>query len=359
MSRGLMHERAFVWGEDGTRFITHQLDTTFDVKRIVETMGKLMRSKGDEFSVHHAYGRDWVEKTQLGELILLCIKSDFRAIDEQFPRHRQSPLFTIFKRFFKPFGYTGGRPWPELVPFLNAAVVKARAFSKGPAVGERLKNLKRCERENAGACSELLTELHRRYSKLLTVRVDFGYYSSHCPGVGFRGQVMTLEQIKAHRNKLLAHIRKGPGAKHLAGYMWKLEYGLEKGYHLHFALFYDGQKASQDIVRGDALGKFWKEKVTDGKGMFFNCNKKKADYERCGIGMAARSDREKWAALKDAMRYLTKVDLYLRFLTDGRSRTFGIGGPYGGIGPTQPLVATIGRSLANAPRANQGAGAPA
>lgn len=346
MSKELIHERAYIWGEDGTMYLTHQYDTTFDVKRIVVMMGRLMRSKGDLFSVSRTHGWDTVQSTDLGEDLLLCIRSNFQAIDEQFPQHRQSPLFTLFKRFFRPFSFTSGRLWPEIVPYINEAVGKVRAFAKGSAIGGRIKLLARCERSNAATSKKLLTALRKTYSKLLTIRLDLGYYSNYCPGVGYRGQVMTLEEAQEHRDKLLARIRKGPGSSHLAGYMWKLEYGLEKGYHFHLAIFYDGQKASHDIVRGDELGRYWKEDITGGKGMFYNCNRNKADYVRCGIGTIARSDDQKWSALHDALRYLTKVDLYLRFRVDGRSRTFGTGGPYKRVRGAKTFQAGLGRPLA-------------
>lgn len=337
-----LRERAYVWGEDGTRFITHQLTAVLDVKRIVDMMGKLMAGSKPAFRVYSKHGRQWVDKTPLGETILLCLKSGLQEIDEHFPTHRHSPLYTLFKRFLGPFVHLGGRAWPVDVPMLNAAVAKIRAFAKGKALGRRMDNLKRAERENAKSCKRLLHAMRARYSKLLVVRLDLEYFSEFCPGSGFRGQAMTLKQAQAHRDRFLDYLRKGPYASHLAGYMWKLEYGLEKGHHFHMAIFFDGQRVARDITIGDILGQYWQEKVTDSKGMFFNCNKKKEAYERCGIGMVNRGDDDKWSALVAALRYLTKVDLYLRFRPEGRARTFGTGGPYGGVEPIHNLAPAVG-----------------
>lgn len=344
-SSSLMRERAYVWGEDGTLFITHQLDAVLDVKRIVEMMGRLMAGRKPPFEVTTKHGRQWVEKTELGSSILLCLKSGLREIDEHFPAHRHSPLYTLFKRFLGPFTHLGGRAWPENVPHLNAAVAKIRAFAKGHALGRRLDNLKRAERENAKSCKRLLKDLRARYSKLLVVRLDLEYFSNFCPGSGFRGQAMTLKEVQAHRDHFLDHLRKGRYAKHLAGYMWKMEYGLEKGHHFHVAIFFDGQRVSRDIILGDLLGRYWQETVTSSKGMFFNCNKKKEAYESCGIGMVNRGDDEKWIAVEGTLRYLTKVDLYLRFRPERRARTFGIGGPYGGVAPCTPLAPSVGLTV--------------
>lgn len=337
-----MRERAYVWGEDGTRFVTHQLTAVLEVKRIVEMMGKLMAGNKPPFRVYTKCGRQWVERSALGDSILLCLKSGLQEIDEHFPKHRHSPLYTLFKRFLGPFRWMGGRAGPEDVPLLNVAVSKIRAFAKGEALGRRLNNLKRAERENANSSKRLLRALRARYSKLLVVRLDLEYFSNFCPGNGFKGQAMTLKQVQAHRDRFLDYLRKGPYAEHLAAYMWKLEYGLEKGHHFHMAIFFDGQRVVRDITLADLLGKYWQETVTGSKGMFFNCNKKKEAYERCGIGMVNRADDEKWLDLENALRYLTKVDLYLRFRPDARARTFGIGGPYGGVAPSVELTPSMG-----------------
>lgn len=337
-----MSERAYVRGEDGSIIITHQLTAVLDVKRIVEMMGRLMASRNPPFGILTKCGRQWVERTELGNSILLCLKADLQEIEDHFPAHRHSPLFTLFKRFLGPFKFLGGKAWPQDVPLLNAAVAKIRAFAKGEALGRRLDNLKRAERENAKSCKGLLKTLRTRYSKLLVVRLDLEYFSNFCPGNGFRGQTMSLKEVQAHRDRFLDYLRKGPYSKHLAGYIWKMEYGLEKGHHFHMAIFFDGQQVSRDITLGDLLGRYWQEKVTASKGMFFNCNKKKEAYDRCGIGMVNRTDDEKWACLEDALRYLTKVDLYLRFRPERRARTFGVGGPYGGIKAGPALAPSLG-----------------
>lgn len=329
---GLMHQRAYVWGEDGTMYITHQMTHVMEVKRIVDMMAKLIKSKGPLFQAVERSGKTFVQRTRLGDSILLCMKADLRAVDEHFPRHRHSPLYTLFKRFFGRLQLMGEGVYPEELPRVNEAIAKVRAFAKGKALGVHLKDMKRSERKNSVVCNKLLDDLRKRYSKILALRIDFGYISTFCPRVGFRGQAMTFEQAKIHRDKLLNYMRKGPYSKHLAGYMWKMEYGFEKGYHFHMAFFFDGQQLLKDISIADAIGAHWRDEVTEGKGMYFNCNKKKEAYEHCGIGMVVRNDDTKWAYLEEAMRYLTKVDLYLRFRAGTRARTFGSSyRAYGGI----------------------------
>lgn len=328
----LMQERAYIWAKEGWMLVTHQATAVYQVKKIVDMMNELMRGTDLLFEIRQQRNRKYLHRSPVGRELLECLNADIRLIDAQFPSHRHSPLYTLFKRYTRwPRRMMGDRLFLQDVDSLNQAVMRMRAYSKGPALGKRLGNLRRCERENARACRKLLALLHRQYSKLLVLRLDLEYYSEYCPSSGYKGQEIQLREVQRHRDDFLKYLRKGPLSDHLAGYIWKMEFGFEKGYHFHFALFFNGQAVCKDISIGDLMGHHWKQEITEGKGMFFNCNKKKEAYENCGIGMIGRGEKEKWANLEKAVRYLTKVDLYLRFRASGRTRTFGVGGPYGGI----------------------------
>jgi hypothetical protein len=113
----------------------------------------------------------------------------------------------------------------------------------------------------------------------------------------------------------------------MVGYCWKLEYGGEKGFHYHMIFFYDGSKVQQDTNIARMIGEYWMNVITQGKGLYYNCNADKGKYERCGIGTINHYDTELIENLKLAAQYLAKPDDYLR---DNASnievdRTFGRG----------------------------------
>lgn len=322
-----MRDWSLIWNKDGDRLITHQWDRVHAIGEIVETMAKVVRGKENLFFCRTEGKRTVAQATPLGTKLLRCLKFDVRDIAEHFPEHRVSPLFTIFKRYATSLWRGGETLRLGTVDILNELVAKMRAFSQGEAVPRRIDNLKRAERENARRVKALLEDL-RKGSKVLAVRLDLEYYSVWGPRNTFEGQEIPLAEVQAHRDQFLEYLRKGPYSQHLKGYIWKLEYGVEKGYHHHFAIFFDGQKVREDITIGDALGCHWKNEITRGKGMFFNVNRKKGDFKEQGIGMLVRNDDAMWAALGKVVRYLTKVDYYVRFIAPGRNRTFGVGGVY-------------------------------
>lgn len=333
-ARKTMRNWSVIWNKSGERLLTTQYDYLDTVGEIVDTMAKVAIGKEKLFFKHSEGKRVVAKATVLGGRVLNCLKVDLQLLAHQLPQHRVSPLFTIFKRYASSVWHGNRVLNLGTVDVLNQMVDKLRALAKGEAVTRRLGNLKRAERENARRVKDLLAQLRRSGgSKLLVLRLDLEYYSVWGPRNAFEGQEISFEEATEHRDRFLEYLRKGPFSEHLKAYIWKLEYGLEKGYHFHWAIFLDGQKVREDITIGDLMGEHWKSAVTDGKGMFFNVNRKKGDFTEPGIGMLARGDDTMWKAAGKALRYLTKVDLYVRFLAPDRSRTFGAGGVYKPVKP--------------------------
>jgi len=313
--------------EDGTRCSGGQFNCGLYVKRVVDTVAEVMRSKETLFEVRQYGGRMRVEASQLGHAFFECIKFDMDEVTMHYPCHRFSPLYTTFKRCCENLWDGTNKLRIDMVDDLNMAVQNIREYGKGGEFSKRLSNLKRCERANAKQARDLLVEIRSRYSKVIAIRLDLEYFSKYRPGQPFQAQAITPEQAQAHRDRFLAYLRKRPFFDNLAGYIWKMEYAFEKGFHFHFVIFLDGQKVHRDINIGDDMGIHW-QVLTEEKGRYFNCNKQKEAYVQYGIGMLNRGNDAMWKCLERAVRNMTKIDHYIRFQARAKSRTFGIGGPY-------------------------------
>lgn len=326
-----LRDWSLIWLEDGNlkrRCITTQYDCANDVKQVVETVAKIVRSRDPLFRIEQQGKRVVPVATALGNEFFHCIKVDIGEIDRQYPTHRFSPLYAVFKRHAKALRDGSTRLRAYMVDELNAAVEAIRTAARDSTLKNSMLNLQRCERGNAKKARELLAGIRKEYSKALVIRLDLEYHSEYGPGKGPQAQQVTFEEAQQHRDAFLSYLRKGPLAAHLAGYLWKLEFGFEKGHHVHLCIFFDGQCVCKDIVIADMLGAHWKNVITGGRGMHWNCNKAKEEYPECCIGMLARGDDTKWGWLENVVRYMTKVDHYVRFQAPGKSKTFGCGGPY-------------------------------
>lgn len=146
-----------------------------------------------------------------------------------------------------------------------------------------------------------------RYSRTLIIRVNLYYYQK----VQARQRV---EQVFGDLDRLIAERERNPIFAHLMGYICVVEQGVDRGYHLHAAFFFNGNEVRGDVYKAEQIGELWKD-ITRGHGYFNSCNHDKEKYkddDRLGIGMILRSDRKIRRHVHYAMRYLVKDDQQLR-----------------------------------------------
>ncbi|BBF77289.1 inovirus-type Gp2 protein [Acinetobacter nosocomialis] len=160
----------------------------------------------------------------------------------------------------------------------------------------------------------LIQKLTVKFSKLLVIRIDFSIN---------RNFQITLELLKTYMSTFLKKLHTpNDEIPSIVGYIWKLEYGIQKGYHYHFIFFMDGNLHKQETFFVDQLAKLWKE-ITLNKGTYHSCNHNKGSYKRLAIGTLVHDDLEKINALYMVVDYITKVDQFIIEKTLTNHRTFG------------------------------------
>lgn len=174
--------------------------------------------------------------------------------------------------------------------------------------------------QNYDSAVKYVDSLFEVYSKLQVLRLDLSYQKEYA-------QTLTVGDAKQDMQHLLNNRRSKPTLfKDCVGHIWKLESTPDKRPHLHAAFFYDGSKVEKDVHRASRIGAYWKDRITEGRGLHFNCNAKKADYEKCGIGKISHSDEEmRNNLLTEVLPYLTKDDQSIDSVKSGNERSFGKG----------------------------------
>lgn len=165
-----------------------------------------------------------------------------------------------------------------------------------------LSSRQKCSAEN------YIDQLVLRYSRLIAIRIDFGYRED---------AEVSYELISEHREVLLRYLREKHLGNAFAGYIWKLEYGLKKGYHLHMMIFLDGSQVQESVSHGKIIANHWVTEITEREGTAFNCNAGMESYRYKGIGRVDYHDFHKVGNLKYACRYLTKYDEFLELVHYG------------------------------------------
>ena len=186
----------------------------------------------------------------------------------------------------------------------------------------------RLNRANYRKACLLVDDAFSYCSRLLVVRFDIGYskeitlsklnLADRVSNVNAR---ISMEEMSESIKKFTHEFNKIYRRDRL-GYLLKIEHGILKGYHAHVFIFLNGHKRQKDVMIARQLGELWANEITEGKGVYWNCNANK-NYPQCGIGMIHREQIEKQIILKEkAIHYLMKCDFPFDFAAAKGIRKF-------------------------------------
>jgi hypothetical protein len=294
-----------------------------ELKQVSGWIQQLIKSEGDAFEVQvvDEDGNARVITAKSGKLLRQIIKSyapmgnGYKTL-YQFEPYIEMAFNQIAKSklnqaYLAPRTAVHIEDAKAIAQQLNKCVDDIRQEARSKQFGSTLNSYRRSSNKNYKELNKYVDALFERYSRLLVLRVDLSYSKDHSK--------TTQDQAKRDREHLLQNARSNNLFKEMVGYVWKLEHGPEKGFHYHVMFFFDGSKAREDVTRATLIGRYWKENITRGQGLYFNCNAVKHKYKSCGIGMIDHADGEMREGLRRAVVYLTKTDLYMKLQTEGRS----------------------------------------
>lgn len=165
-------------------------------------------------------------------------------------------------------------------------------------------------RKNRYQAQEALYDLLGRYSRVLAIRTDFGYLKEYLPQIG-------IADADRHLKTFIKEINTRSEFKHMKLYARVIEQGKSRGYHIHFAAYFNGDDHWQGWYMANMFCKLWEE-VSEGMGCSHNCNRDEAEYEANGsrgIGMLHRNNPQECRNAVIAIGYVAnveKVDQHLR-----------------------------------------------
>ncbi|MFZ2386927.1 MAG: inovirus-type Gp2 protein [Polaromonas sp.] len=322
---------------DKSLFIIEEDMKALSRLEMIETTALAISKRDDEiFSVRteKRTGLRIIENGALGKALYLSLKIPIDEIVMYFPLHSFSPYFNAFREAVKrheldqipgyPLNIFRNEEAEDLAARMNAFVETLRMETRTPEFKAAIRKTQRSCNKNFKGFMTYMHELFQKNGRLLGLRVDFGY--KKISNFDQAGSDVSYEEAKRHREALIDEIRKR-FKDVLAGYVWKFEYGLLKGYHIHVLIFLDGSKVREDVTIAKMLGEHWNSTLTGGVGAYYNCNAKKSSYRFCGIGMLRHDDPQIWEGLEKIATYLTKPDYYVKLNMPGNDHALGKGGP--------------------------------
>lgn len=313
-------------------------DNAWKVSEIDKLTSLLINTKNALFTIKdkkpaHCNRYVEVKTTVKGQTLLMLLKMGKDDLKYYFPMHQFNPYVELFlrkateRRLF-------GLPWHlnilnddetiGALDSLNGMVEDIRREGRSAAFKNRLKTFVRTSNKNYRELRRYIQAHFDRYARLAIVRLDFGYLKKYHTAAN--GEIpITYEDVKQHWAALLKYLRSKLPVRGFEGFAYKLEYGLEKGFHLHVMLIFDASKVREDVTIARLVGEVWKNEITTGRGLYFNCNAFKSGYKRCGIGIINHDDKWGREGLEAAAFYLTKPDYYVTVMTPDGGRSFGKG----------------------------------
>ncbi|WP_080492925.1 YagK/YfjJ domain-containing protein [Burkholderia ubonensis] len=200
---------------------------------------------------------------------------------------------------------------------------------------------------------EFEDKLFSRYARLMVIRLDFNYHKAifndeevgelyaealrrkerdlidYLDGVdisvpgAIEGRI-ALEEVQKDRKRFFANMKGKPSLfKHLVGYVWRIEYTRGAGYHMHVMLFFDGAYVQNHEHYAQEIGCYWRDVITNGRGYFENCNRKKLRYgDHWALGLIDHWDGAKRDKLQKAMQYFCKTSQIVQVVPYPKCRLF-------------------------------------
>lgn len=292
--------------------------------QVYMSLKKIMRKKTLPFTI--SFNNSGYKRTSC-TVDVLDIMHLLDQIPDTFLQLRKlHPLITCFQQVRKRYdfycrvhkGVMINSDTTNTAIMLNQLVTEYRDEVNKSAFKQDLRKYQRNSMKNLKGVTNYIQHLFNQHARLLVIRLDLSWAKIHSGSI-------TPEIAKQQRQQLLRNMKRKRLFKHVLGMVWKLEYGVDRGFHYHTLFFLDGNKARSDISLCKQFGEYWMSVITEGKGTYFNCNAQPERYVKPGIGMVKHDDIAKQEGLQRAVEYLTKIDTFARLALPGNMRAFGRG----------------------------------
>jgi hypothetical protein len=315
--------------------ITEAWDTVYAIHVIENVTRSILKTTGILFKVTSKKNYWELKTNKVGERVMAYL-THIQEIQAEFPLHRFNPFVELFLRvagkqdlfvYMDNFSYltrheTAGLA--RLADLLNGVIRDMREEGNSAIFNKKVNDFKRSPNKNYRELLHYIQAMFDRYSRLLIIRIDLSYRKpSQWPTV--TRSPVTADEVKIHWRKMQRALKEKLLKATLVGFAYKIEYGLQKGFHIHALLMLDGSKVREDITIAQLVGEHWRDKITEGNGLYFNCNAFKGGYKDCGIGMISHDQTDARYGLEKAAMYLTKVDYYIAMAAPELGKVFGKG----------------------------------
>ena len=160
---------------------------------------------------------------------------------------------------------------------------------------------------NQQRLTQLILDTANNHSKLLPIRLDLYLSSDNFLDI-------TYHDIKQCWQNFQNNMRHNSLFDHLLSWAVNIEYGEDRGWHIHVLMFFNGQRLKDDYGKAQDLGDYWvslvEQRDSNYIGNYYSGNTHKHRYETLAlktIDSSQRSYETDLQTLINACSYLAKT----------------------------------------------------
>lgn len=305
---------------------------------IIRTTHLVMMLSSHEFKLpfekRYWYKRPRLSIDRLGSRVISFLKYDMPRLTQAYAHHRLSPTIEVllalardFKPKFSPsdLKFVDDASIDDVKTEYNELVLQMRQALRAKGMGERVKSFRRNATRNYLHLMKVIRSCHERNQKILLIRLDWSEKNldptlpiEYLSQVDF--DIAAVRQGQA-RDKMVHHLKSHFKAD-LMFYAWKIEWGVQKGFHIHWLIGLNGSVYQDRINVPYHIGKHWDEQLFNGASHTHNINEM-SGKERAGLCVLHYSDSQAGYFFGLYADYLTKVDYNLKLRLPQKMRSFG------------------------------------
>lgn len=334
------------FGENNTLIKTPEYYESVYVNQFASLALELTRHNYKHpFSVALYYRKPHLKQNVLGKKLIACITRDHQHIYETFAGHKFSPMIQLIldrirkkeehyqknlNRSFieetRDIRFATPNEFNKIQEDYNDFAMELRIALLEAGMKERVKSFTRNAKERYKRFLAGCSAAFEKHSRCLAIRLDT---SSRKKTLPYRDFAKTTPEtfkeecleIDRHRENFVKHLNRHFG-KELAFYAWKIEYGVNRGFHIHWFILLNGNKHQDRINIPMKLGEHWRNIITMGNGVYRNVNTDH-DQQTSGLRVMHHSDPDLQHHMEGIASYLTKVDYHIKIVLPDNMRSFG------------------------------------
>jgi len=271
---------------------------------------------------------------KLGFRIISFLDNDIHRLTLAYAHHRLTSTIEALLEVAKKFDpkippselkLIGDAYIDDAVTEYNELALKMRQALLAEGMGERVKSFRRNATRNYRHLMQVIRSSHERKRKILLIRLDWSEKN--------RDPTLPIEylsqgdfdvaavRVGKARDQMVRHL-KDRYKDDLLFYAWKIEWGVQAGFHIHWLIGLNGSVHQDRINVPFHIGKEWDQDLFKGTSHTHNINAMPGK-DRAGLCVLHYADSQAGYFFGLYADYLTKVDYNLKLRLPKGMRSFG------------------------------------